>query len=170
MDEEIKDSEKKEDSSSKNSPVPKKNTLIIIMILITIIIIFSSIAGPPPTSNNKANPKEKYYSDRLSEYVSINDFQNLVVFAYCEAGNLSFEEQTYYVSIVINRVLSNEFPNDINSVIMQDGQFACILNKKFTLNGIYINYNDIPKYLVESISNAVEQALDIDLASGSVYY
>ena len=44
--------------------------------------------------------------------------------AWCEAGNQGIEGLRFVMSVVLNRVASPDYPNDIHSVIYQPSQFA----------------------------------------------
>lgn len=48
-----------------------------------------------------------------------------------EAQPCSDDEQRYVASVALNRVVSERFPNDLESVIFQKGQYACVPNKLF---------------------------------------
>lgn len=56
--------------------------------------------------------------------ISYEDAQELMQIAWCEAGNQGIDGQKYVMSVVLNRVESEEFPNTIHEVIYQEGQFA----------------------------------------------
>ena len=44
---------------------------------------------------------------------------------YCESNTLEEEAQIYTGSVVLNRVNSDKFPNTLEEVIYQKGQYAC---------------------------------------------
>lgn len=56
--------------------------------------------------------------------ISYEDAQELMQIAWCEAGNQGIDGQRYVMSVVLNRVKSEEFPNTIHEVIHQEGQFS----------------------------------------------
>ena len=56
--------------------------------------------------------------------IDYEDAQELMQIAWCEAGNQGIDGQRYVMSVVLNRVESEEFPNTIHEVIHQEGQFA----------------------------------------------
>lgn len=55
-----------------------------------------------------------------------NDIDLLARLIFAEANTLSYEAQSYAGSVVINRVNSNSYPNTIEGVIYQSGQYACV--------------------------------------------
>lgn len=66
--------------------------------------------------------------------IDYEDAQELMQIAWCEAGNQGIEGQRYVMSVVLNRVESEDFPNTIHEVIHQEGQFASdrMANAKIT--------------------------------------
>ena len=48
----------------------------------------------------------------------------LAAIIFCEAGNQPYEGQLAVGAVVMNRVKSNHYPNDIEAVIYQSGQFS----------------------------------------------
>jgi spore germination cell wall hydrolase CwlJ-like protein/uncharacterized protein YoxC len=53
-----------------------------------------------------------------------DDRYKLAVLIYCEAGGEPYEGQIAVGAVVINRVLSGAFPNTVEGVIRQKGQFS----------------------------------------------
>lgn len=60
--------------------------------------------------------------------VSYEDAQLLLKTAQAEAGNQGITGQWLVMCVILNRVDSEEFPNTIEEVISQDGQFATYAN------------------------------------------
>lgn len=56
--------------------------------------------------------------------ISYEDAQELMKIAWCEAGNQGIEGQRYVISVILNRVESEDFPGTIHECIWQPGQFA----------------------------------------------
>ncbi len=59
---------------------------------------------------------------------SVDEKTLLAAIIWCEAGNQGYEGMVAVGSVVMNRVRSNRFPNDIYSVIYQTGQFTPVVN------------------------------------------
>ena len=56
--------------------------------------------------------------------LTYEEAQELMQIAWCEAGNQGQLGQQYVMSVVINRVKSPEFPDNVHDVIYQPHQFA----------------------------------------------
>ena len=56
--------------------------------------------------------------------VTWEEAQELMKLAYCEAGNQGITGQRLVMSVVLNRVASDSWPDSIHEVIYQDHQFA----------------------------------------------
>lgn len=56
--------------------------------------------------------------------VTYEEAQELLKIAFCEAGNQGIDGQLYVMSVIINRVNSEEWPDNVHDVIHQKGQFA----------------------------------------------
>ena len=63
--------------------------------------------------------------------LSYEDAQLLMAIAWSEAGNQNIEGQLKIMQVVMNRVKSEEFPNSIRGVILQDNQFTSVSNGSF---------------------------------------
>lgn len=70
--------------------------------------------------------------------LSYEDAQWLMAIAWSEAGNQGVLGQLKIMEVVWNRVNSDEFPNTIREVILQDNQFTTVSNGSF--------YKAIPTY------------------------
>ena len=75
-------------------------------------------------------------SMEMSEEALIEEeeyYDSLEYLACCvqaEAGNQPIEGKRLVVAVILNRVDSSDFPDDIKSVIEQSGQFAVVRNGK----------------------------------------
>lgn len=56
--------------------------------------------------------------------LTYEEAQELMQIAWCEAGNQGVDGQLYVMSVIMNRVESEDFPDSIHEVIHQKGQFA----------------------------------------------
>lgn len=66
----------------------------------------------------------KAYQPKHAIEVSYEDAQLLMKVAQAEAGNQGQVGQWLVMCVVLNRVESENFPNTVEEVIYQDGQFA----------------------------------------------
>lgn len=64
---------------------------------------------------------------QVNEFL-LEDAQLLMQVAQAEAGNQGITGQWLVMCVILNRVDSEEFPNTIEEVISQDGQFATYAN------------------------------------------
>lgn len=62
-----------------------------------------------------------------------NDRYLLANLIYCEAGNQPYEGQVAVGSVVINRVLSSQFPDTVAGVIYQNRQFSPVASGRLAL-------------------------------------
>ena len=63
-------------------------------------------------------------SEETVTAASSDDLSLLAAIIYCEAGNQSREGKVAVGAVVLNRVASSSFPNNIHDVIYQSGQFT----------------------------------------------
>lgn len=66
-------------------------------------------------------------------YLSADEIETLARLVYLEARGESFEGQQAVAEVVLNRVLSPSFPDNVYDVIYQVGQFAPAGNIPFTV-------------------------------------
>ena len=67
--------------------------------------------------------KEKAEREAREAYVRANQ-ELLASIIYCEAGNQPYEGQVAVGAVIMNRVKSRSYPNSIEEVIYQSGQFG----------------------------------------------
>lgn len=63
--------------------------------------------------------------------IAENELYMLAHIIYAEAGNCSDQCQMYVGSVVLNRIASEYYPNDMYSVIHQSGQYGPITNGSY---------------------------------------
>lgn len=100
------------------------------------------------------------------EYVpqDASDIEMLATIIYCEAGNQSHEGKVAVGNVVLNRVASSRFPNDINSVLRQKTQFQPVGEGKYDR---LLNSGRIP----QSCYDAAQEAMDgISYVSDCLYF
>lgn len=67
------------------------------------------------------NPEYRYESVMLTD----SDITYAALCAYHEARGESFEGIRAVVEVIFNRILSEKFPNSVEQVVFQQGQFDC---------------------------------------------
>ena len=78
------------------------------------------IAGTTATTAIEAPTTEATTEQASPQY---SDLKYLAAIVYCESGNQCMAGQQAVAIVVMNRVRSGNFPNDIYSVLYQSGQF-----------------------------------------------
>ena len=79
------------------------------------------IAGTTATTATEAPTTEATTEQAPPQY---SDLKYLAAIVYCESGNQCMAGQQAVAIVVMNRVRSGNFPNDIYSVLYQSGQFT----------------------------------------------
>lgn len=92
--------------------------------------------------------------------------EHLALLVCAEAGQQTDEAKVAVASVVLNRVNHPDFPDSIDEVIYQSGQFSSIQDGKF----IY-SKDDFPPQMWEHALDAVaEAASGTDPTDGALYY
>lgn len=101
------------------------------------------------------------YRGERSISVSKEDYQCLLRIVQAEAGGEDAYGKRLVANVILNRVVSGEFPNTVTGVVFQKGQFSPIRN------GAY----DSAK-VSESTRSAVDEVLakGVDEANGALYF
>ena len=79
------------------------------------------IAGTTTTTATETPTTEATTEQASPQY---SDLKYLAAIVYCESGNQCMAGQQAVAIVVMNRVRSGNFPNDIYSVLYQSGQFT----------------------------------------------
>lgn len=79
------------------------------------------IAGTTATTATETLTTEATTEQASPQY---SDLKYLAAIVYCESGNQCMAGQQAVAIVVMNRVRSGNFPNDIYSVLYQSGQFT----------------------------------------------
>ena len=79
------------------------------------------IAGTTSTTATETPTTEATMEQASPQY---SDLKYLAAIVYCESGNQCMAGQQAVAIVVMNRVRSGNFPNDIYSVLYQSGQFT----------------------------------------------
>lgn len=75
---------------------------------------------------------EVFNHGQTSLYVTQSDVDLLAKLIYAESRGEPYEGKVAVASVVLNRVLSPEFPNSIQGVIFQPKAFSCVKNGSIT--------------------------------------
>ena len=112
--------------------------------------------------------KEKVEEEKAKEAARKAEFERqkrlLAALIFCEAGNQPYKGQVAVGAVVMNRIASSKYPNNIDAVIYQKGQFGPARNGK--LNRV-LNSGSY----TSSCLQAAEDALNgVDPVEGCLYF
>ena len=109
------------------------------------------------------DPEEFLYKDTLEDIAEeqrLGDMELLAQLIHAEAGNQSLYGKRLVADVVLNRVRSPLFPDTVEEVIFQEGQFSVVTNGAF---------NKAAYNMEESDYKAVEAEWD-NLINTSILY
>ncbi|MBS6954250.1 MAG: cell wall hydrolase [Enterocloster asparagiformis] len=103
------------------------------------------------TENGFAYIKSDYLSSEESEIPQYteNDLYVLAHLICGEAQGCSDEEQRYVGSVVLNRVKHPEFPDTIEAVVYEPGQYACVSDGNYDRDPTEANWENA-RWLLEN--------------------
>lgn len=118
-------------------------------------------------NNLNISTEEAIYAVTSEENDNIYLLAKLV---YAEVGNLNDEAQIATASVVLNRVNSSSFPDNLYAVIYQEGQYACTWNGAIEKEPSEQAYNNA-KYVYENGSQIpVNVVFQAEFIQGSGVY
>ena len=98
--------------------------------------------------------EENSLSTTISKIAS-EDLQLLAKVTYAEAGNQTLEQQLAVAATILNRVESESFPNTIQEVISQKGQFSSVKGGTVMAFGKPVEFSEVPESCVEAAERAL---------------
>lgn len=69
--------------------------------------------------------------EQIAEEILLGDMELAAQLVEAEAGNQSFEGKCAVVDVLLNRIKSPDFPDTMEEVIFQEGQFSVVTNGAF---------------------------------------
>ena len=99
-----------------------------------------------------------------AEQKKTSDIALLAALIYCEAGNQCYEGKVAVGAVVLNRMESGRFPNTLEGVIYQRGQFTPAMTGKLAR---ILRNGSIPSSCYEAAQDAFEGA---DPVNGALYF
>lgn len=69
--------------------------------------------------------------EQIAEEILLGDMELVAQLVEAEAGNQCFDGKCAIVDVLLNRLESPDFPNTMEEVIFQEGQFSVITNGAF---------------------------------------
>lgn len=99
--------------------------------------------------------------DSIRDSITEEDIEYMARIVYAERGNGNEEQQAHVASVILNRVLSSDFPNTVFGVISQKYAFESYGNSMYNSDG----------YLNATVQAAVRSVVQNgDTTGGAVYF
>ncbi len=115
---------------------PWRIAVIMWAVFVTLVLVYKvqnskpvyiELPAPTPLTIYKTEIVEvgqrAYYAE-IADSITENERELLAKAAYLEAGNRSMTGQRAVVEVILNRVMSDKFPDTIEEVLYQPGQFT----------------------------------------------
>ncbi|MDY3909759.1 MAG: cell wall hydrolase [Eubacterium sp.] len=131
-----------------------KSSMMLKKVVITVMAALMLVGGLPQTVEIQAAAKE----EKEVTYTK-RDLKLLASIIYCEAGNQSKAGKVAVGCVVMNRKRSKSFPNTIEGVIRQRGQFSPVAQGKFSRELALYNKGAYSKGARKLCVNAAKAAL-----------
>ena len=93
-------------------------------------LLFGSAAVERAKTACAAGTKDAQTMDAIKAQQKEADVRLLAALIYCEAGNQPYDGKVAVGAVVMNRIVSKRFPNTLEGVIYQRGQFTPAMNGK----------------------------------------
>ena len=110
------------------------------------------IAGTTATIATEAPTTEATMEQVSPQY---SDLKYLAAIVYCESGNQCMAGQQAVAIVVMNRVRSGNFPNDIYSVLYQSGQFTPASNGSLNKGLSMYDNGTLPQSCIDAANYAL---------------
>ena len=121
--------------------------------------------------------KDDYLSFEPVRYTE-EDLNTMAHLLAGECHSLPDDEQMYVGSVVLNRVKSDEFPNTIEEVVFQEGQYACVKDGNYYRKPTDSNWENARRLLENDsvlpddvlFQSTCEQSVEVYLKTKYHYY
>ena len=110
------------------------------------------IAGTTAITATEAPTTEATMEQVSPQY---SDLKYLAAIVYCESGNQCMAGQQAVAIVVMNRVRSGNFPNDIYSVLYQSGQFTPALSGSLNKGLSMYDNGTLPQSCIDAANYAL---------------
>lgn len=83
--------------------------------------------------NKKEDIVEVFNQNNSSIYLTQDDLNLMAKIVYAESKGEPYDGKVAVASVILNRVVSSQFPNSINDVIFQNNAFSCIIDGEISV-------------------------------------
>lgn len=87
--------------------------------------------------------------EQIQEEIRLGEMELMAQLVEAEAGNQTIEGKCLVVDVILNRVESPDYPDTIEEVIFQPGQFSVITNGAFDKAAYHMQESDYAAVLME---------------------
>ena len=106
-------------------------------------------------STVESEGSEEKSMETVNSQIASPDVELLAKVTYAEAGNQTLEQQLAVAAVILNRVESESFPNTIQEVISQKGQFSSVKGGIVMAFGEPVDFSGVPESCVEAAERAL---------------
>ena len=107
------------------------------------VLAARNIANYENTYINSEEVVEVFNSGQQKLFITQSDIDLMAKLVYAESRGEPFEGKVAVASVVLNRTLSQSFPNTIKDVIFQPKAFSCVKNNQIIANPDQSCYNAV---------------------------
>ena len=118
-------------------------------------LLFGSAAVERAKTVCAEGTKDAQTMEEINAQQKEADVRLLAALIFCEAGNQPYDGKVAVGAVVMNRIASGRFPNTLEGVVYQRGQFTPAMNGKL---GRILNSNRIPASCYEAAQDAMNGA------------
>ena len=118
-------------------------------------LLFGSAAVERAETVCAEGTKDAQTMEEINAQQKEADVRLLAALIFCEAGNQPYDGKVAVGAVVMNRIASGRFPNTLEGVVYQRGQFTPAMNGKL---GRILNSNRIPSSCYEAAQDAMNGA------------
>lgn len=98
-------------------------------------------------------------SEQIAEEIVLGEMELIAQLVQAEAGNQSLEGKRLVVDVVLNRVADPRFPDTVEGVIFQPGQFSVVKNGEFEKAAWHMEESDFAAVAIEYEMHTNEDVL-----------
>jgi N-acetylmuramoyl-L-alanine amidase len=97
--------------------------------------------------------------EQITEEIRLGEMELIAQLVQAEAGNQSLEGKRLVVDVILNRVADPRFPDTVEEVIFQPGQFSVVRNGAFEKAAWHMQETDFAAVAIEYEMHTNEEVL-----------